>query len=279
MKLTLRVAYPGAAERRFRLTERVVVGSSADCAISLPDSGMLPEHFSVRADAEGAKIRLANGAPPMGHNGAPFTGGIVPYESDFYVGQIRFAVSAEAGASSGGGPSPVLIVAAVVAVALAAVVMLAPEDDPSSSQVAALKLPDVFGNVKCGAEPGKVAYVAQETERAALSKRERAVFDPHDGVQAGQLFREAELCYAAAGDAAGQARAKAAGDVWREKILADATATRVRLEVALEAKDYVTANSEVRSLLRLYAGEKDPAIEELQRQARKLQAVLSKRSK
>jgi hypothetical protein len=278
VKLTLRVAYPGAAERRFRLTERVVVGSSPDCAISLPDSGMLPEHFSVRADAEGAKIRLANGAPPMGHNGVPFTGGIVPYESDFYVGQIRFSVSSEAGAS-GGGPSPVLIVAAVVAVALAAVVMLAPKDEPSSAQVSALKLPDVFSNVKCGAEPGKVAYAAQESERAALSKRERAVFDPHDGLQAGQLFREAELCYAAAGDAAGQARTKAAGDVWREKILADASATRVRLEVALESDNYVAANTEVQSLLRLYAGEKDPAIEALQLQARKLQAVLSKSRK
>lgn len=277
MKLTLRVAYPGEPERRFRLSDRVIVGSAAECAISLPDSGMLPEHFSVRPDKDGAKIRLANGAPPMGHNGAQFNGGVVPYDSDFYVGQIRFAVSSEDAASGKGGPSPVLIVAAVVAVAVAGVTMLAPSDELDPNSVAVMKLPNVFAPVPCTAEPGKVAYRAADAERAALSKQGRAVFDPHDGVEAGRLYLEAEACYAAAGDAASQARVKAAGDAWRDKITADASASRVRLEVALGERDNQAAYNEVRKLLRLFAGEKDPAIEELTRHERRLAATLSGR--
>jgi hypothetical protein len=203
----------------------------------------------------------------------------VPYEADFYVGQIRFAVSGEAVGSGKGGPSPVLIIAAVVALALAAVSMLAPNDDLDGARVASLKLPDVFTPAACQAEPGKLAYAAQDAERAAMSKRERAVFDPHDGVQAGQLFQQAEACYTAAGDAAGAARAKAQGEPWRQKLLADASATRVRLEVALEQGSNAQALREVRSLLRLFEGEKDTSIDELKRHERRLAALLSKSQK
>jgi hypothetical protein len=268
MKTKLEVSLPGEGSRYHPIEERTIVGSGSTADIALDVPGVTPQHFRIKLMPKHLDIRLAPGAGPLTYEGKPFAGGKVAYDTDFYLIQVRFNCSAPKTAST----SRVVPLLGAVVVVLGLLGYMFMQQAAESASLPPEQEVDVFLGAQACPQPDAAgaARVAGRLEQAAIAKRERYMYDPHDGVEAGRLFSQASDCYAKSSDAAGKQRSDQSGQAWRQKVTEEFRAARLRLHTALQNEQFNVALAEVQVLRRFLRGEPNPYAEWLIQKEREL---------
>ena len=258
MKTKLEVSIPGEADRHFPIDTRAVVGKGPTADISLDVPGVIPQHFRVKLGPNDVDLRLAPGARPLAYEGRPFSGGAIPYGSDFYLDRVRFScVKPKQETSSKLLP---LLLACVVVVGGVFALLLSNQTELESSSAASEQEVVLFSEAPACPQTDAVgaARKALSLEKAAQTKRERYRYEAHDGLDAGRLYAQASKCYLVAGDQAGKQRVDNEGDDWRQQVTQEFRAARLRLRSALQNKDLNGALNAIGSLQRMLQGEPLP---------------------
>jgi hypothetical protein len=258
MKTKLEVSIPGEADRHFPIDTRAVVGRGPTADISLDVPGVIAQHFRVKLGPNDVDVRLAPGARPLAYEGRPFSGGAIPYGSDFYLDRVRFScVKPKQETSSKLLP---LLLACVVVVGGVFALLLSNRSDletgSEANEVEVVLFPEAPDCPQADA-PG-AARKALSLEKAAQTKRERYRYSAHDGLDAGRLYAQAAKCYLTAGDQAGKQRVDREGDDWRAQVTQEFRAARLRLRSTLQDKDLNGALNAISSLQRMLDGEPLP---------------------
>jgi hypothetical protein len=272
MKTRLEVSLPSEGSRYHPIEERTIVGSGSSADIALDVPGVTPQHFRIKLMPKYLDIRLAPGAGPLTYEGKPFSGGKVAYDTDFYLNQVRFNCATPKTASG----SRVVPLLGAVVVVLGVLGYMFLQQVTESASLPPEQEVDVFaaGQPCPQSDAAGAARLAGRLEQAAVAKRERYRYDPHDGVEAGRLFAQASDCYAKASDAAGKQRMDQTGQVWRQKVTEEFRAARLRLHTALQNEQFNVALSEVQVLRRILRNEPNPYAEWLIQKERELKLLV-----
>jgi len=157
--------------------------------------------------------------------------------------------------------SPVLYVGLAVAVVIGGLMVMRGKRAPSLAS----RMPEaplLLGpQPGCGDQGPAALARGVESEQAAIAKAERYAFDPHDGVDAVQLYGLSSSCYATGGDQAGARRAGTAEAAWRSKLDAQYQSHRLRLRLALDRGQNAEAYTQARALRVLLRNETGPYVE------------------
>lgn len=276
MKTKLEVSLPGEADRHFPIETRAIIGKGPTADVSLDVPGIIAQHFRIKLGVSDVDVRLAPGARPLTYEGRPFSGGAVPYGSDFYLERIRFSC-AKPKEEGGSKLLPLLLLCLVLAGGGVAFILT----EQSQLDVAAVSSEQeiVLFPEAPACPPSDAAAAGRRAaglERAAQTKRERYRYDAHDGLEAGRLYALAAKCFQAAGDAVNQQRVQQLGDAWRLEVTEDFRAARLRLRTALQDNDLNTALTAIAALQRLLAGEDIPYVSSLASTERQIQLELQR---
>ncbi|GEM_PF-1060252 len=149
-----------------------------------------------------------------------------------------------------------LILALVAAVAVGGLFFSFGQDEatrvkPPKTQLAAK---DLFGaEARCAKAQGETAgHRAQAAFNAAYAKKQRAPFEPADGVESVALLEEAGGCFEEAGSAGRAVEAKQQAKEWQAEIWRAFQGHQLRLELARENGELDAALTEVRALRALW---------------------------
>jgi hypothetical protein len=275
MKTKLQVSIPGEPDRNFPIDTRAVVGKgpTADVSLDLVPN-VVKQHFRVKLGPKDLDVRLAPGVSPLTYEGRPFAGGAIPYGADFYLDRVRFACVAP----NKPGSSKVLPLVLGGVVVLGGLGLLAVMDGDVPIGGGGTDDADVqlFGEAPAcpQPDPAGAARKAQSLELAARAKRERYRYHAHDGVDAGRLFSEASKCYAAAGDQVGRDRVDREGQEWRQRVMEEFAAARLRFHTALQNNQNEEALVAVTSMRRMLDGEALPYANWLANEERRIKLVI-----
>lgn len=276
MKTKLEVSLPGEPDRHFPIDTRAIVGKGPTADVSLDVPSIIAQHFRIKLGVNEVDVRLAPGARPLTYEGRPFSGGLVPYGSDFYLERIRFSCAKPK--EEGSGKLLPLLLACLVLAGGGVAFVLTEQSQLDASAVSSEQEVVLFPEAP-GCPPSDAASAARRAvglERAAQSKRERYRYDAHDGLQAGRLYAQAAKCFQAAGDAGNQERVQQLGDAWRLEVTEDFRAARLRLRTALQDNDLNTALTAIAALQRLLKGEDIPYVSSLASTERQIQLELQR---
>jgi hypothetical protein len=275
MKTKLEVSLPGEPDRHFPIDTRAIIGKGPTADVSLDVPGVIAQHFRVKLGVNDVDVRLAPGARPLTYEGRPFSGGSVPYGSDFYLERIRFSC-AKPKEEGGSKLLPLLLLALVLVGGGVAYVLM--DQNQLAAAVSGEQEVVLFPEAPA-CPPSDAAGATRRAvglERAAQTKRERYRYDAHDGLQAGRLYAQAAKCFQAAGDAQNQQRVQQLGDAWRLEVTEDFRAARLRLRTALQDNDLNTALTAIAALQRLLAKEDIPYVSALASTERQIQLELER---
>ncbi len=276
MKTKLEISLPGEPDRHFPIDTRAIIGKGPTADVSLDVPGIIAQHFRIKLGVNDVDIRLAPGARPLTYEGRPFSGGAVPYGSDFYLERIRFSCTRPK--EEGGSKLLPLLIACLV-LAGGGVAFVVTQQSELDVAAASSEREVVLFPEAPACPPSDSAGAARRAvglERAAQTKRERYRYAAHDGLQAGRLYAQAAKCFQAAGDAANQQRVQQLGDAWRLQVTEDFRAARLRLRTALQDNDLNTALTAIGALQRLLAGEDIPYVSSLASTERQIQLELQR---
>jgi hypothetical protein len=247
----LRITAPDGRVSEHSVLADTTIGSGPTARVRLEVPGLGPEHVLVSPQGEKLWISTAQGAAPVLYQGRVLAGGYVPWGSEIEVLGIRIELKKQPAVipeeiagnlrSKGGDigsterkSNPLLF--AVAAIALLVLVMNVISKDARGAQQISEQPVKLFRT----AEPCNTAKPesgGDAAARAALASEERYDFDPHAGVAAVGLFRDAASCFAAAGRAKLNERLLARAAEVQKRIETDVQAHRLRLSRALEAED------------------------------------------
>ena len=257
----------GSCERHPLEGERITVGSDVSATITLVDSPELePMHLLLSPREDGCWVSTAREPQcTTQYSGKPFENGVVPWGSELDCGMLVFRLArAEAKEAKEAKRGRMRLYAPVVllaALAFGAFIMLRPQE-PQGPGRARAEAPTLFGEqqstTKCRSAKREAAIRARDALSAADAKLDRYLFDPYDGVVAVSLYREAAACARLSGNKRAARDADNLGAGAAERVGSDYLFHRLRLERAIEAKNYRTALAEVsvvRSMLRDHEGE------------------------
>ncbi|MDX2051714.1 MAG: hypothetical protein SFV15_04930 [Polyangiaceae bacterium] len=166
------------------------------------------------------------------------------------------AINAGDGSAPEGSKSRTLILALVAAGAVGALLFSFANDGVGHIESPSTRPTeqDLFGTVTgCHAKPGEApAERARTSEQAAFAKKERAPFEPSDGIEAVGLLSEAAACLENAGVAARSQALRMQAVEWRTEIWRSFQAHLLRSELARENGQPEEELSELRALKALW---------------------------
>jgi hypothetical protein len=285
--LKFQTRYPtGQVEQLTIESERVLIGSGAHCEIRLPLDQARVEHVLIESHPQGLFVRALSFEPSPTINNVPFTQ--APFPPGAVLGvtgtQIYVEVGEAAGGAAGGqekkGSSKLSILAMLIMVPAAYFLFFADETTgeakPTSRPPPELWNPPVS---QCPYAGAQAAAFARERMAVADAKRERRPFHVQDGVQAVPVYETAGACFRAGGDGGSAKLAEDAAQFLRREMNDDFRTRRVRLEHALNTKDFVTAQKEVRVLLQFVEGKQHDWVTWLQNLDRQLKLKVGERRK
>jgi hypothetical protein len=275
--LKFQTRYPsGQVEQLSVESERVLIGSGAHCEIRLPLDQARAEHILLEAHPQGLFVRALSFEPPPTINNVPFTQAPLPAGSVLGVSGTQIFVEANEAAGGGQGDknkkgsSRTGIIAMMIMIPAAYFLFF---DEQQEQVKATQKPPPELWNPPVAQCPHSglqaIAY-ARERMAVADAKRERRPFHVQDGVQAVPVYETASACFRAGGDANSAKLAEDASQFLRREMADDFRTRRVRLEHALNTKDYVSAQKEVRTLLQFVEGKQGEWVTWLQNLDRQL---------
>lgn len=287
--LQFRVQLPeGGMQQLLVDADRVLIGSGAHCEIRLPGDQAATEHVLISSHGGQVYAQARALQPPPLLNGQLFTEAALLPSSVLQIGRAEITISlVELGdqskltARKSEPTSPLTYVLALVAVPLAVFVLLdQPPDDGTGSKPR--DVPALW-DAPAGGCPqqaeDQALSVAFNRKLVAEGKRERSPFDVRDGVAAVPLFQVAGACFQLGGDATRAADMQAAAEKLKKQLEDDYRARRMRLEHALDIKDFKTAQREVRLLLAMLQGKSDPYVVWLSNMERRLKLRVGKDKK
>ena len=282
--LVFQIRHPNGHGEQINVeADRALIGSGAHCDIRLPVEEAAVEHVLVEVGAANTVFaRALYFEPPPTMNGIPFTQAPLPPESILGVGRVQIAAHAvdiagdRARSEDKKKTSPVFV--GIVLVLIGVWTWLLLSDAPI--EAAAPKPPpevELWSApvTKCTQPGGEQALaVARERRMVADAKRERRPFHVQDGVAAVPIYELAGACFKAGGDAESSNNAYAAANALRREMNDDYRTERVRLEHALNVKDYETAQRQVKILLQFTEGKQGDYVTYLSNLDRKLRLKL-----
>jgi hypothetical protein len=265
-QLVFRIRYPDGREESLALdADRATIGSGAHCEIRLPVDAAKVEHVSVQLAPGGVYAQALAFDPPALVNGMPFTQGTLSPESTLVVGGVEIVVEATSAgptaATVRGGQqktSPMTMVLVALLIPLAAFVLLM-DDDETGAITPPKQVPELWAAATATCpQTDKAQALAFAVERNAIAeaKRERSPFDVRDGVAAVPLFEAAAACFKVAGEARGEADARAAAAQLKKRFSEEYRTHTVWLEHVLKVKDWKASQREVSVLLAFTDGKK-----------------------
>jgi hypothetical protein len=153
---------------------------------------------------------------PVFVNNAPFERGMVPWNTELYIGNIRLHLhdgttpkEMRAAVASGkkkdvkGGINPLVLASILIVIPLVGYMLLA--TPPQESNRVTTQPPALFDELdrQCPqSDPVQAQTLAVESARRALAKAERMRYRTQDGIDAVNAYATAAACYRATGDAA-----------------------------------------------------------------------------
>jgi hypothetical protein len=240
--------------------DTALIGSGAHCEIRLLPEDCPLEQLLVEARAGGVFGQARSMNPPALLNGVPFTQGKLLPESILQIGRVQVSVALSqlshepaAKKTKQKRTSPITYLAALVGFPLGFYALFTLQKKPAGLPKAVdppVLFADAEGRRPCPQQdPGAAAALADSQILLADAKRERAPFDPKDGVAAADLFELAASCFRVAGANGDSEQAKTSAAAMRKTMSDDFHTHRIRLERALATKDYEGARTEVNILL------------------------------
>jgi hypothetical protein len=253
MEATIDILRPDGTSERHRIEgEQITIGRSSAAGISLPSySDLEPEHVLVAPRQNGCWISSARGAAIAVHvGGRPFENGLIPWGSEFVIGDLIFRVVDAAAEKRAKKPGISPVVWLAFSVPLVAFLLLRkPHTEIASTEA---EPPKLFAeNVRCSEQGPNAAARARSEADAGFFKSDRYVFDLEDGVQAVDHFALAAACYAASGSEVDAARMRTEHDALAGRIDEDYAGYRLKLERAIRDGLFEDALLRVRALRRL----------------------------
>lgn len=251
------------SERDSRLIELpeggAVVGSSPHANLQLGGYPSLGgAHFFVEPREEGCRVRTLDGAPaPVRVEGLQHLDGILPWGAEIEAGGLRVRLVRQFDQPRRQRPSLLVWIAPLVlGFALWSIFSEADERGlPSAPEPPALFM-ERAASCQSGQSPAHARAVRDEV--AALAKLQRYPFDPHDGVEAVHLLRNAHACFVASGDARRAEQAQRRAEQIQGRVTADYDAARFRLSRALMQQDWASALEQIRIVRSLLSDRADP---------------------
>jgi hypothetical protein len=279
MALALSIQLTSAGGRSDSFTvdaERVRIGTAAYCEVRLPHGEAAPLQIVLEdAGPLGLRAEVVAATPPAMMDGAPLVSGVLPANVVIELGRSRLAIATLGGAVVAAGPvakqktSPVTLFAAAIAVPLGLAQLSLPEQD--DEMASKHQPPALFARAAPAcpqSEPTAALALAAEQRDLAAAKRERRPFRASDGVRAVELYRTTAACFRAGGNAPLAEHADRDALALERDLDESYRTHRVRLDHALETKNYQVAQIEVRALRDLttgHAGEYTSWLESLSR--------------
>lgn len=259
--LSFTIRYPtGKVEQLAVDSETALVGSGAHCEIRLPSEESPIEQLLVRAQPGGVFGQAQSMNPAALVNGIAFTQGRLLPESIVLIGRIQLSVVLCETKLEGTtrkkherSASPLTYVAAIVGFPLGFFLLFTMQKDPAVLPKP-VEPPSLFADRDTGrpcpqTAPGPAAALADGQLLLAEARRERAPFDPKDGILAADLYELAAGCFTLAGNSPAADQSKKQAAVMRKVMSDEFHIHRIRLERALATKNYEGARTEVHILL------------------------------
>ncbi|MCX7807119.1 MAG: FHA domain-containing protein [Deltaproteobacteria bacterium] len=251
----------GTLERVRIEGEQITVGRSPTAGVPLPDLRELEaEHLLIAPRGESCWVACNQRARvPARINGQPFMQGMVPWGTIIELPGVRIRVTDRLPKEVKEKTNSSLVLVGGAALIMLLVWMMGGSSEPGLEVHPPVEPLALFANQEqCPASGTAALKQADLFAEMALAKSERYPFDPSDGVESVRLYRRAEACYRLAGlnDAAQQMKAE--GDHMQQRVEEDYAAHRLRLERALEQKNFEDALFEIQSLLALLRKEYQP---------------------
>ncbi len=232
------------------------IGSAAHCEVRLPIDQAAGEHVVLlrHGDAVTAQARCTKPAPTI--DGAPFTKAPLPSGSALVLADTRIVVSIveQARGQSAGTKLRrwvAWVVAAVVTVAVAIGFGRVGLGADRTASVVAPTPPTLWSvaQTTCRSESADEAgQRAEQLVALAHAKHLRGAFAAADAVEAVSLYEEAAACFRRAGRQHRARRAESRGAELRRASTERYRARQLRLELALEARDWTAVDREVQAL-------------------------------
>jgi hypothetical protein len=247
----------GRIQRHELAAERVTVGGGPSAAVHIPDAPELePLHLLLAPREDGCWVSAARTARTEArHGGRLFENGLVPWGGEVDVGAVTFRLArAEASPREKRRLAPLVRKVLMLAVCLwlAGQIFGRPPDGPPRTDAPA---PALFAG-EPAACPGDGPAHAEESLEAAAAKAERYVFSPQDGVEAVRLYAQAADCFTRSGDDEAAGWAGRQGRELEARVEEDYRSHLLRLERALDQRNYRSALREAR-LVAEYVRQRD----------------------
>jgi hypothetical protein len=258
--LNFTIRAPGGRVERLTVdADTALIGSGGHCEIRLLPEDAPVEQLFVEARSGGVFGEARSMNPAALLNGAPFTQGRLLPDSVLQIGRVQVSVTVSEQNLDAGtkkrqekSTNPITYVAALVGFPLGFYVLFMAQNRPAPLP-RPVPPPALFAasvERPCPQNaPGAAAAIAQSQLRLADARRERAPFDPKDGVAAAGLYELAASCLSIAGDRAAADRSKKQAALMQKTMNDEFHVHRVRLERALATKDYEGAKEEIRILM------------------------------
>ncbi|MBT8496524.1 MAG: FHA domain-containing protein, partial [Deltaproteobacteria bacterium] len=234
MAYVLDVIFADGTSARYPLqAEETTVGSAASAGVQIDEPALEAEHVLLAPQSDGCWVGVAQSArSPVYVSGSVFSQGIVPWGTSLSVGPITLKLSAEE--SSRDKPSavslPVLLMA-LIGMPLGLWLMMS---GPAAFQLPqrSAKAPELFASKLTCPKSGEPSGLGKELSSAAVAKAERYAFDPADGIEAVELYRQAAACLEKAGERPLAAKITSAAEALEQTVGEDYKTHRVRLKRA-----------------------------------------------
>ncbi len=240
------VSMPDGSVERFPIEgSQVTLGKSGEASISIPSAVELElEHLLLAPRGkEGCWVSSSQGAlTPTMRKGKPFTSGIVPWGGELVVGRLKVKVTnKQPKAKRESQLSPIVVFGGLGILASTAWIFLQEQGGSIRAQTP-VEPPVLFTEERAGCpESADPAAEARGLEYRADRKADRYHYDRQDGVQAVDLYGQAEDCLRHVGTPEAVSRAGKL-EVERvrleQQLTADVAMLRLRLERALDQDEY-----------------------------------------
>ncbi len=271
----------GTLERQRLEGERITVGRSPAATIPIPDARQLdPEHLMVAPRGDGCWVAVAQNASVAAQvRGEPFQHGMLTWGTEIVIGGLRLKITDKLPKEQkAGGEKPVsapVLIAFFVIIPLVGWMLLSDPEVGIDATPAALP-PELFDEVTtCATTGGPARHRADRDAEAAIAKAERYPFAAQDGVQAVQLYRQAQACYTAVNATQEAQLMQREAEVMSRRIDEDYRTHKLRLERALGQGRLPDALLETRALIEIFRHRQGhPYVAWLEQLARQLQLAI-----
>jgi hypothetical protein len=243
------------------------IGSGGHCEIRLGADDVAFEQVFLEARTTSLYAEVRSTERPVLLNGAPFLQGLLLPDSVLHLGNVEVRAELVDHAAAARKPNrdrdrrrSLLAVGALVLAVVG--VGLASRLRKVDTGLELMAAPALWANesaARCEQQgPEQALALAHDLMLRGTTARERAPFNPEDGVHAVEHFSRARACFLQAKDGVAARQAAVAGTQLKESLAREFHIHQARMERALSTGKYASARTETNILLSFGAVNQDP---------------------